>query len=94
MTTVRISSEGHTSLKKLSKQFNKSIPQILDLLIKKYETELFFTELNESIVKAKENKEAWKQFKEEQKVLEGTLNDGLDDEDAYYTEEELKEILK
>jgi hypothetical protein len=93
MTTVRISSEGHISLKKLSEKFNKSIPQVLDLIIKKYETELFFVELNESILRVKENKKIWTELKKDQRDLEGTLKDGLEDEDVYYTEEELKEIL-
>ena len=70
LSTVRISSSGHTSLKNLSKKLNKSIPQVLDLLIKKYEDELFFSELNESILKAKENKEIWEEYKNEQKILE------------------------
>lgn len=66
MTTVRVNSSEHVSLKNLSKKLNKSIPQILDLLIKKYETELFFTELNESILKAKENEKLWNEFKNDQ----------------------------
>lgn len=93
MTTVRVSSSGHVSLKNLSKKLNKSIPQILDLLIKKYETELFFTELNESILKAKENEKLWNELKNEQNSLDGTLNDDLED-DPYYTIDELKELLK
>jgi hypothetical protein len=94
MTTVRISSEGHASLKKLSKQFNKSIPQVLDLLIKKYETELFFAELNESVLKVKKEKALWKDYKEEQKFLDGAIGDDLGDDEPYYTEEELKQMLK
>jgi hypothetical protein len=93
MTTVRVSSSGHVSLKNLSKKLNKSIPQILDLLIKKYETELFFTELNESILKVKENEKLWSELKNEQNSLDGTLNDDLED-DPYYTIDELKELLK
>jgi hypothetical protein len=93
LATVRISPLGHNSLKNLSKKFNKSIPQIIDMLLEKYESEIFFSELNESILRAKENKKLWNEIKNEKKVLDGTLKDDLDD-DTYYTEDEIKEILK
>lgn len=94
MATVRISSSGHISLKELSKRFDKSIPQVLDMLIKKYEEELFFKELNDSILKVQANKELWNEVQNEKRLLDGTLQDGLEDEEPYYTEEELKKIFE
>jgi len=94
MSTIRVSPSGHTILKELSKKFDKSIPQVLDMLIQKYEEEVFFNELNESVKEAKKDKELWKEIKAEQIALEGTLQDGLEDDAPYYSKEELKKILE
>jgi len=92
VSAVRIPSNTHLKLQEISKQEGRSMGEIVSDLVEKYERERFWEEANASMERLRADPVAWKDYKDEIALLEGGSMDGLKNEPAYYTAEELEEI--
>jgi predicted transcriptional regulator len=77
-TTVRVNRQTYNEIKDLADKQNKNMQNIIDLAIKQYKKIQYFQELNLSFLRLKENKELWDEEKNERKMWDSTLADGLD----------------
>jgi hypothetical protein len=77
-TTVRVNRQTYNEIKVLADKQHKNMQNIIDLAIKQYKKIQYFQELNLSFSRLKENKEAWDEEKNERKMWDSTLADGLD----------------
>jgi len=77
-TTVRVNRQTYNEIKNLADKQNKNMQNIIDLAIKQYKKIQYFQELNLSFSRLKENKESWDEEKNERKMWDSTLVDGLD----------------
>ncbi|MFA6201469.1 MAG: hypothetical protein WC679_13800 [Bacteroidales bacterium] len=77
-TTVRVNRQTYNEIKDLADKQNKNMQNIIDLAIKQYKKIQYFQELNLSFLRLKENKESWDEEKNERKMWDSTLADGLD----------------
>lgn len=77
-TTVRVNRQTYNEIKILADKQHKNMQNIIDLAIKQYKKIQYFQELNQSFLRLKENIEAWDEEKNERKMWDSTLVDGLD----------------
>lgn len=77
-TTIRVRSETKTLLQSLSTRTGASASDLLAKILREYERELFFRELNAGYSALRSNESAWKEVQEERAIWDETLNDGLE----------------
>lgn len=58
-----------------------------------HETERFWSEANDAYVRLRADKDAWADYQNEIRLLEGGSMDGLENEPPYFSPDELAEIL-
>lgn len=76
--TVRIGAQVHDTLKRLAKEDGGSLQDVLGKAIKEYDRQRFFDRLDADFVALRADPLAWKEYRDELKLWEGTLMDGLD----------------
>lgn len=89
-TSVRIDDETLATIRELSKSEQKSIGKIIADAVKRYEDEKFWTEARIGFERLRADPGAWKEYQDELEQWDTLSNDGLEDEEPYYTEEEAK----
>lgn len=77
---IRISRESRDFLRDVADKYNTSIQAILEKAILYYKKQLFYENLNKSC----DNQKSYKDYQAELKELEGTLTDGIMEEDFEY----------
>jgi predicted DNA-binding protein len=80
MPTARISLHAQSILRDLAEKSGKTIQEILDEAIESYRRYKFLVDCNSAFARLKENPKAWEEEKEERRLFENTLKDGLKDE--------------
>lgn len=80
MTTAKISQKTALILERLQRRYHKPKTVLIDLALKKYEEQMFLEEVNEGYARLKADKKAWEEELKEREELEGTIGDGLEDE--------------
>ena len=80
MTTAKISLETACILERLQRRYHKPKTVLIDLALKKYEDELLLEEINKGYARLRADKTAWEDELNERQELEGTVEDGLEDE--------------
>lgn len=80
MTTAKISPKTAHILDRLQRRYHKPKTVLIDLALKKYEDQLLLEEINEGYARLKADKKAWEEELKERQELEGTIEDGLEDE--------------
>ncbi len=90
---VKISPSSHLKLQELAKHEQRPMGEIVNDLVDRYEEEQFWMRVRGQLERLKADPVAWQEYIEEIALLEGGSMDGLEDEDPYYTPEELEEIL-
>lgn len=93
-TSVRINHQTHSRLKQLADREHKPIGQIVADAIEKYENETFWQEAREAYACLRADPEAWKSYQEETELWDTTSLDGLEKEEPYFTESELRDVLE
>lgn len=76
--TVRISEQSHHRLRELAVQSGEPMQTVLDKALEHYRRQKFSEECDAAYAALQQDPEAWRDYQEELKSLEGTLMDGLD----------------
>ena len=92
MATVRVEKKLHDTLRELSKAEHRSIGEVIEEAIAKYEKDKFWKEMHEGFARLRADPVAWKEYQDEVALWDSLSNDGLEDEEPYYTPEEEEEI--
>ncbi|HLB12962.1 MAG TPA: toxin-antitoxin system protein [Dehalococcoidia bacterium] len=79
-TTIRINEEVRETLRELAAQEGLSMREVLQKVIHEYRRRHFFEQVNAAYAALQKNPGEWRAERDERKLLEGTLADGLDDE--------------
>ena len=80
MTTAKISPTSARILERLQRRYHKPKTVLIDLALKKYEDQILLEEINEGYARLKADKKAWEEELKERQELEGTVEDGLENE--------------
>ncbi len=91
-SVVRIDDETHAKLREIAKAQHQPVGKIVTRLVREYERQQFWKEVNESVDRLRADPVAWKVYKEEVAFFEGGSMDGLENEAPYFTPEEEAEI--
>ena len=89
-TSVRIDEKTLATVRELSKSEQKSIGQVIAEAVKRYEDEKFWKEMHEGFARLRADTAAWDEYQHDLAQWETLSNDGLEDEEPYYTEEEAR----
>ena len=81
MSTAKITEQSALILDRLHRRFHKSKTALIDQALKRYEDQIILDEINEGYARLKADKNAWKEELLEREELEGTIGDGLEDEE-------------
>jgi hypothetical protein len=88
---VELLPDTHERLQRISQELHRPVGQVVTDLVDRYERDLFWTQVNESVERLRSDPAAWKDYREEIEFLQGGSLDSLDDE-PYFTPEEEEEI--
>lgn len=80
MTTAKINSATAKRLDRLQRLYHKPKTVLIDIALKKYEDQILLEGINEGYARLNADKKAWEEELKEREELEGTLEDGLEDE--------------
>lgn len=80
MTTAKISPGTASILERLQRRYHKPKTVLIDLALKKYEDQILLEEINAGYARLKADKKAWEEELEERRELEGTVGDGIEDD--------------
>ena len=80
MTTAKISPKTALILERLQRRYHKPKTVLIDLALKKYEDQILLEEINEGYARLKADKKGWEEELKERHELEGTVGDGLENE--------------
>lgn len=92
MATVRVEKELHATLRELSKAEHRSIGQVIEDAVAKYQKDKFWKEMHEAFARLRADPVAWKEYQDEVALWDTTSSDGLENEEPYYSPEEMEEI--
>lgn len=91
-TTVRVDPKLHATLRKLSEAEHRPIGQVIEDAVAKYEKDAFWKGLYDDYARLRANPEAWADYQREVALWDSTSNDGLEDQEPYYSPEEEEAI--
>lgn len=91
-TTVRVDPKLHATLRKLAEAEHRPIGQVIEDAVAKYEKDAFWKGLHDDYARLRANPEAWADYQREVELWDSTANDGLEDEEPYYSPEEEEAI--
>lgn len=92
MATVRVEKKLHDTLRELSKAEHRPIGEVIEDAIAKYEKDKFWKGVHEDYARLRANPEAWEDYQREVALWDSLSNDGLENEEPYYTPEEEEAI--
>ena len=82
-TTVRISGESRQLLRQLASQEGLSMQAVLDKALEAYRRQRFLESVNAAYAEVKQDPGAWQELKQERKLWDKTLEDGLDPDETW-----------
>ena len=88
MATVRVEPKLHATLRALAEAEQRSISQVIEDAIDRYQKENFWNALHDSFIRLRADPVAWREYQDEAALWDSVLGDGLADEDPYFIEEE------
>jgi len=91
--TIRVDESVHTRLRALARSEQRSMGELIADAIDRYEREKFWDEVEASVERNQSDPDAWKEYQDEIRLLEGGSMDGLESEPPYYTPEEIEALL-
>lgn len=93
MATVRVDPKVHEKLRALSAAEQRSISQVIEEAIDRYEKDRFWTAMYAGFARLRSEPDAWDEYRTEAALWDSVSADGLEDEEPYFTvEEALDEI--
>ena len=93
MATVRVEPKLHEKLRALSAVEQRSISQVIEEAIDRYEKDKFWTAMREGFARLRADSEAWDEYQDEAALWDSVSGDGLADEEPYFTEEEANDEI-
>jgi hypothetical protein len=81
--TVRISERTRETLRDLARAADESVQAVLEKAVEEYRRRRFIEDLNASYAELKNDPVAWKAEQEERALLDGTLADGLPEDEIW-----------
>ncbi|MGN6031949.1 MAG: hypothetical protein ACTHQE_09820 [Thermomicrobiales bacterium] len=92
-TTVRVDDALAATLRDIAATEQRPIGQVIADAVAQYQREQFWRAVEESVERLRADPVAWADYRKEVRMLEGGSMDGLEDEEPYFTAEEVEEIL-
>jgi len=92
MATVRVDKKLHDTLRELARSEHRPIGEVIEDAVARYERDKFWKEMHEGFARLKADPVAWKEYQDEVALWDTLSNDGLENEEPYYSPEELEEI--
>jgi hypothetical protein len=91
-TSVRVDPKLHATLRKLAEAEHRPIGRVIEDAVARYEKDKFWKEMHEGFARLRADPVAWKDYQDEVAIWDSMSNDGLEDEEPYYSAEEEEEI--
>ena len=82
-TSIRVHPQTRAALSELAKRAGQPLTQYLAWLAEQERRRVFFEELDAAVVRLRADPAAWEAYQEEARGLEGTLKDGLEEEEDW-----------
>jgi predicted transcriptional regulator len=82
-TTVRVDDKLHSTLREIAKAERRSIGQVIEDAVERYQKERFWRGVHEDYARLKLDPEAWRDYEDEIKLWDATSSDGLREEPPY-----------
>lgn len=92
-TTVRVGENLAATLRDLAKEEHRPIGEVIGDAVAQYQKEKFWRAVEASVERLRADPVAQHGYQEEVRLFEGASMDGLEDEEPYYSAEEMEEIL-
>ena len=93
MATVRVEPKLHATLRALSRAEQRSISQVIEDAVDRYQKENFWTAMHEGFAQLRADPAAWREYQEKAALWDSVSGDGLEGEEPYFTEEEARDEL-
>ena len=87
MATVRVAPKLHATLRALAEAEQRSISQVIEDAVDRYQKENFWTAMHEGFARLRADQVAWREYQEEAALWESVSGDGLENDEPYVTEE-------
>jgi hypothetical protein len=91
MATVRVDPKLHKTLRALSEAEHRSISQVIEIAIDRYQKENFWKAMHEGFARLRADPDAWRDYQDEADLWDSVSGDGLEEEEPYFTEEEARD---
>ena len=91
MATVRVGPKLHAKLRALSDAEQRSITQVIEEAVDRYQKENFWKALHEGFARLRVDPVAWREYQDEAALWDSVSGDGLEEEEPYFTEEEARD---
>ena len=88
MATVRVKPKVHATLRALSDAEQRSIGQVIEDAVDRYQKEKFWKAMHEGFARLRADPVTWSEYQVEAALWDSVIGDGLEDEAPYFTEEE------
>lgn len=85
---IRVDAKTRDRLAKMAEQDHTSIGDVVTALTEKAERDRFWNEVRESFARLQADPEAWADYKNEMRIWEATLMDGLEEYPYDYGDED------
>lgn len=82
-TTVRVSARSHAALHEIAQKTGQTLTGTIAELVERERRRLMLAEFNASFRRLKADPEAWAAYRAEQRDWDGTVGDGLDEEEDW-----------
>ncbi len=92
--TVRISERTRETLREIARTQQESMQSVLDKAVEGYRRERFIEDLNASYAELRNDPEAWKAVEAERALWDGTLMDGLAEDEIWDPESRTASFVK
>jgi predicted transcriptional regulator len=91
MATVRVESKVHATLRALAAAEQRSISQVIEEALDRYQEEKFWTAMHDGFARLRANPAAWADYQAEAALWDAASGDGLEDDEPYFSAEEAED---
>ena len=93
MPTVCVDPQLHATLRVLAASERRSISHVIEEAVGDYEKAKFWRAMHEGYARLRADPAAWEDYQREAVLWDSVSGDGLEDEEPYYTEEEVRDEI-
>ncbi len=91
MAMVRVGPRLHATLRALSETEHRSISQVTEDAVDRYQKEKFWQAMHEGFAQLQADPAAWAEYQAAAALWDEASRDGLEDEVPYFTEEDARD---